>query len=77
MQWLKQKVTIGIVMMTGSALAIPQRLKCAGHYQCLVWRTGIGTAIADVLFSDYDPAGRLPITFTGRIQTCLLSVIML
>ena len=52
------------VMQTGSALAIPWE---AEHLSAIVntWYGGqaMGDAVADVLFGDYNPAGRLPVTF--------------
>ncbi|MDR7212595.1 glycoside hydrolase family 3 C-terminal domain-containing protein [Flavobacterium piscis] len=52
------------VMMTGSAIAFPWE---AENIPAIVnsWYGGqaAGTAVADILFGDYNPAGRLPITF--------------
>lgn len=52
------------VMMTGSAIAIPWESE---NIPAIVngWYGGqaAGAAIADVLFGDYNPAGRLPVTF--------------
>lgn len=55
---------IVFVMMTGSAIATPWESE---NLPAIInaWYGGqsAGTAIADVLFGDYNPAGRLPVTF--------------
>ncbi|HET9279211.1 MAG TPA: glycoside hydrolase family 3 C-terminal domain-containing protein, partial [Flavitalea sp.] len=55
---------IVFVMMTGSAIAMPWENE---NIPAIInaWYGGqsAGTAIADVLFGDYNPAGRLPVTF--------------
>jgi len=52
------------VMMTGSAIATPWESE---NVPAIVngWYGGqaAGTALTDVLFGDYNPAGRLPVTF--------------
>ncbi len=55
---------IVFIMMTGSAIAIPWESE---NIPAIIndWYGGqaAGTAVADVLFGDYNPAGRLPVTF--------------
>ncbi|WP_042721018.1 glycoside hydrolase family 3 C-terminal domain-containing protein [Flavobacterium sp. B17] len=57
------------VLCTGSALGLEQDEK---NYDALVnaWYGGQagGTAVADVLFGDYNPSGKLPVTFYRNIE---------
>lgn len=52
------------VMMTGSAIATPwEAANIPAIVNCWYGGQAAGTAVADVLFGDYNPAGRLPVTF--------------
>ncbi len=58
-----------LVLLNGSAVAVNW---AAEHIPAIVeaWYPGqaAGTAIADVLFGDYNPAGRLPVTFYKSVD---------
>ena len=60
---------IVLVLMSGSAVALGW---AAEHVRAILtgWYPGEegGTAIAEVLFGDYNPAGRLPITFVRSVE---------
>jgi beta-glucosidase len=52
------------VMMTGSAIAIPwEEENIPGIINAWYGGQAAGTAVADVLFGNYSPAGKLPVTF--------------
>lgn len=58
-----------LVLLNGSALSVNWE---KAHVPAIVesWYGGqaAGTAIADVLFGDYNPAGRLPVTFYKSVE---------
>jgi beta-glucosidase len=60
---------IVLVLLSGSALAIP-REDSMSRAVLLAWYPGEegGTAVADVLFGDHAPSGRLPVTFVASIE---------
>lgn len=60
----KQGKPLLFVLCAGSAIAIPEEAALADAVLD-AWYPGQegGTAVADVLFGDYNPAGRLPVTF--------------
>jgi beta-glucosidase len=51
-----------LVIMSGGAVAIPHVDRCAAIVQQFYPGQAGGTAMADVLFGDFNPTGRLPIT---------------
>ncbi|MGB3716416.1 MAG: glycoside hydrolase family 3 C-terminal domain-containing protein, partial [Candidatus Promineifilaceae bacterium] len=57
-----------VVLQTGSPVSMPWLDKVAGVIQA--WYPGqeCGNAIADVLFGDSDPSGKLPQTFPARLE---------
>jgi beta-glucosidase len=51
-------------MMTGSALAIPwEQQNIPAILNAWYGGEAAGTAVADILFGDYSPSGKLPVTF--------------
>jgi len=57
-----------VVVNTGSAVEMPWEDKVAGIVQ--LWLNGqeMGNALADVLFGDVTPSGKLPTTFPVRLE---------
>lgn len=63
------KKKIVFVNFSGSAIALmPETQNCDAILQAWYPGQAGGTAIADVLFGDHNPAGRLPVTFYKNMQ---------
>ena len=60
-----------VVLMNGRPLAIPW---ISQHAQAIVegWQLGVqmGNAVSDVLFGDYNPSGKLCVTFPAMVGQC-------
>ena len=60
---------VTLVLMTGSAVSIQgEQQVVPSIVQAWYGGEAAGTAVADVLFGDYNPAGRLPVTFYRSVE---------
>ena len=60
---------VTLVLMTGSAVSINREQQTIpAILQAWYGGEAAGTAVADVLFGDYNPAGRLPVTFYKSVE---------
>ncbi|SMD38239.1 beta-glucosidase [Reichenbachiella faecimaris] len=68
---LKANKKIVVTLMNGRSLAIP-KLDEKIPAILEVWHLGseAGNAIADVLFGDYNPSGKLPVSFPRNVGQC-------
>jgi beta-glucosidase len=60
---------VTLILMTGSAVSIIREdEQIPGIVQAWYGGEAAGSAVADVLFGDYNPAGRLPVTFYRSVD---------
>jgi len=60
---------VTLVLMTGSAVSInKEQDQVSSVLQAWYGGEAAGEAVADVLFGDYNPAGRLPLTFYNSVD---------
>ncbi|MEA3461019.1 MAG: glycoside hydrolase family 3 C-terminal domain-containing protein [Bacteroidota bacterium] len=60
---------VTLVLMTGSAVSITrEQAMVPAILQAWYGGEAAGEAVADVLFGDYNPAGRLPLTFYNSVE---------
>ncbi len=60
---------VTLVLMTGSAVSInDEHQQVPAIIQAWYGGEAAGKAVADVLFGDYNPAGRLPVTFYKSVD---------
>jgi len=60
---------VTLVLMTGSAVSINRENdQIPAILQAWYGGESAGSAVADVLFGDYNPAGRLPVTFYSSVE---------
>ena len=57
-----------IVNFSGSPIEMPWAAKAPAILQAWFLGSELGTAVADVIFGNVNPSGRLPITFPARIE---------
>lgn len=57
-----------VVLSNASAVAMPWEEKVQGIVECFMAGQGMGMALADILFGKVNPSGKLPVSFTRRME---------
>jgi beta-glucosidase len=61
---------LAVVIISGGAVAMPWVKKVPGIMEAWYEGSSAGNAIADVLFGDVNPSGKLPVTFYKSLDQC-------
>ncbi len=61
---------LAVVIISGGAVAMPWVKKVPGIMEAWYEGSSAGNAIADVLFGDVNPSGKLPVTFYKSLNQC-------
>lgn len=57
-----------VVLSNASAVAMPWKDKVKGIFECFFAGQGMGKAIANLLYGKTNPSGKLPVSFTNRLE---------
>lgn len=57
-----------VVLSNASAVAMPWRDQVKGIFECFMAGQGMGRAIARLLYGHVNPSGKLPVSFTKRLE---------
>lgn len=57
-----------VILSNASAVAMPWKDKVKGIVECFMAGQGMGCALAEILFGIVNPSGKLPVSFTKRLE---------
>ena len=57
-----------VVLSNASAVAMPWKEQVKGIFECFMAGQGMGLAVARLLYGQVNPSGRLPVSFTRRLE---------
>ncbi len=57
-----------VVLSNASAVAMPWRDEVKGIFECFFAGQGMGKAISNLLYGKVNPSGKLPVSFTKRLE---------
>lgn len=65
---LEVNSNVVVVLSNASAVAMPWKEQVKGIFECFMAGQGMGKAIARLLYGKVNPSGKLPVSFTKRLE---------